>query len=285
MRLLILASCVALNVARGQATPLQTVNRTVASADGTTIAYSVTGMGSTALVFVHGWACDRSYWREQVPFFAPAFKVITLDLAGHGLSGRTRTDWSIARFAEDVEAVVRDAGVERAVLIGHSLGGPIVVEAALRMPRQSTAVVGVDTFLDQWRPASFTSFVARLRADFVPTVNGFVRTVLFNAQSDTTLRAQVAASMSAVSPEIGASAMAALIPWLGQRSAQAFGELRVPLATIQSSGSARRMVGAGRGADVVFDEVLFTGLSHFLMIENPSRFNAVLDSLVRKTLK
>ena len=92
------------------------------SVDGVPIHYDVQGNGATALVFVHGWCCDRHYWDRQVSHF-PHYTVATLDLAGHGESGRDRTRWTMPAFGQDVVAVVEQLGLEQVVLIGHSMGG------------------------------------------------------------------------------------------------------------------------------------------------------------------
>ena len=60
--------------------------RVALSKDGTPISYEVHGAGDPTLVFVHGWSCDARYWREQVPYFSKKYRVITVDLAGHGHS-------------------------------------------------------------------------------------------------------------------------------------------------------------------------------------------------------
>ena len=56
----------------------------VVSWDNVAISYDVQGKGEPALVFVHGWSCDKSYWRLQVPYFAKRYKVVTIDLDGTG---------------------------------------------------------------------------------------------------------------------------------------------------------------------------------------------------------
>jgi len=67
----------------------------VLSKDGTPISYEISGTGEPALLFVHGWSCDARYWRVQVPHFSKKHRVIILDLAGHGHSGRYNGDGSI----------------------------------------------------------------------------------------------------------------------------------------------------------------------------------------------
>ena len=65
------------------------------SADGVSIAYEVRGAGKPALVFVHGWCCERTYWEEQLPQFADKYKIVAIDLAGHGESGLDRKEWTM----------------------------------------------------------------------------------------------------------------------------------------------------------------------------------------------
>src|SRR5688572_29373268 len=93
--------------------------RTVASADGVTIAYDVCGAGIPALVFVHGWSGRRGHWDQQLDDFANGHTVVRLDLAGHGASGSGRREWTLAAFAADVVAVCDALALESLVLIGH----------------------------------------------------------------------------------------------------------------------------------------------------------------------
>jgi pimeloyl-ACP methyl ester carboxylesterase len=127
------------------------LNRTTSSFDGVSIAYSVSGTAETALVFIHGGMSDRSFWDGQHTAFADRFRVIALDLAGHGESGQNRQEWSILQFGRDAIAVMDAENVSRAVLIGNSLGGPAAVEAAVLAPTRVLAVIGVDTLQDLGR--------------------------------------------------------------------------------------------------------------------------------------
>src|SRR5437660_6613032 len=113
--------------------------------DGLEIVGEVRGQGDTALVFLHGWCGDREYWKHQVDVFAPDYRVVTLDQAGHGESGKDRKVWSAGSLAGDVEAVVKALGLRRVILVGHSMGGAVALLAAKRMPGTVIAVIGVDT--------------------------------------------------------------------------------------------------------------------------------------------
>jgi len=105
-------------------------NEKVASIDGERIAYEVRGKGDLAIVLVHGWSCDRSYFQHQLESFSDRYIVVTPDLAGHGESTLGRENYTIALFGADVAAVVRKLDLKRVVLVGHSMGGDVVVAAA-----------------------------------------------------------------------------------------------------------------------------------------------------------
>src|SRR5207244_1234309 len=102
-----------------------------ASVDGLKIHSSSTGQGPRTLVFVHGWTCDSSSWVEQVPAFAKSYRVITLDLPGHGQSDSPADGkFSMDLFARAVEAVREEAKADKIVLVGHSMGAPVIRQYA-----------------------------------------------------------------------------------------------------------------------------------------------------------
>src|SRR5262245_14330403 len=140
---------------------------TAISDDGVTIHFQVHGKGTVTLVLVHGWALDRRLWDGQVPALAARHRVVTLDLAGHGESGRQRAEWTMAAFGQDVKAVVEAVNAGQVVLVGHSMGGPVVLEAARRMPERTKGVVLIDTLLDveqRTPPEQLEAFIRQLEA-------------------------------------------------------------------------------------------------------------------------
>jgi pimeloyl-ACP methyl ester carboxylesterase len=168
------------------------------STDGLPIQYEVQGSGTPALVFVHGWCCDRHVWDRKVGHFAPHYTVVRLDLAGHGASGRTRTRWTMEAFGQDVAAVVEQLGLEQVVLIGHSMGGAVIVEAARRLPATVIGLVGAETWHDLGHaltPEQIAGFLAPFRADFAEATRTFARS-MFVPASDVTLTEEIMRSMS-----------------------------------------------------------------------------------------
>lgn len=109
--------------------------------DGTKIHYSDTGKGKNALVFIHGWACNLGFWEKNSAAF-PENRVIALDLPGHGKSDKPKTVYNMDFFAGAVEAVMRDAKVKKAVLVGHSMGTPVARQFYRLYPKISAATPG-----------------------------------------------------------------------------------------------------------------------------------------------
>src|SRR5215210_6172038 len=89
-----------------------------AKLDGARIHYKSYGKGKHALVLIHGWGSNLTFWRDQIPDFAKRNRVIALDLPGHGESDKPEIAYSMDLFANAIDAVMRDAKVERAVLMG-----------------------------------------------------------------------------------------------------------------------------------------------------------------------
>ena len=98
------------------------------------IHHVVTGDGRPPIVFVHGFACAHSDWDAQVAHFSPRHQTIAVDLRGHGASPGEAAECSIERYGADVAEVMRALALPPAVLVGHSMGCRVAVEAALQAP-------------------------------------------------------------------------------------------------------------------------------------------------------
>ena len=141
----------------------------VHSKDGTSISYEIYGAGEPTLVFVHGWSCDARYWRAQLAHFSKNYRVVMLDLAGHGHSGTTRSQYTMRAFGEDIRAVTEATGSPSVILIGHSMGGSVIAEAARLMPNRVIGLIGVDTLENIEYPMTreeLEKIMAPLKKDF-----------------------------------------------------------------------------------------------------------------------
>jgi len=254
----------------------------VASKDGTSISYEVYGTGEPTLVFVHGWSCDSRYWRKQIDPFSENHKIILIDLAGHGHSGMTRENYSMKAFGEDVQAVVEAVGDEKVILIGHSMGGTVIAEAARLMPQKVKALIGVDTYENIEYPLSkeeFDLMITPFENDFQTGTGQFVRQMLLPAE-DTMLQNWIIADMSAAPPVIAISAMKELLMQsVTGEAANIFDDIRIPIFAVKGDLWPVDFE-ANRRHMKSFDAVEIENADHFLMIDRPEEFNTELKKVI-----
>jgi pimeloyl-ACP methyl ester carboxylesterase len=248
----------------------------VRSADGARIAYASVGAGSPALILVHGWSCDRCYWDGQLARLSREFQVVTIDLAGHGDSDRHRQEWTIESFGDDVASVANHLALDDVVLVGHSMGGDVILAAATKLPGRVRGLVWVDTYgkLPHLRTHDEVhQRMAPFRADFVESTRAFVRT-LFGPCSDPLLVERIARDMSDAPVAVALAAMEAA--WtFAARVPTLLAELRLPLVAINPDNADTDVESLRR---FEIEVALLPGSGHFPMLEDSQAFN---DQLVK----
>ena len=261
--------------------PVSAPAGTATSPDGVVLHFTDQGQGSPTLVFVHGWSCDATYWDAQVAHFAPKHRVVAIDLAGHGASGQERKAYTMEAFGADVAAVLAQLDLKDAILVGHSMGGAVIVEAALAAPDHVLGLVGVDNFQNvtlKLPPESIDVFVSTFEADFVPRVRAWVGH-FFPAGADSALAAGIAADMASAPPAVGLSAMRELLHWYGNRTSERLPLLKVPLMCINADMQPT-MVEPIKALVPGYQLRLMAGRGHFVMREDPAKFNELLGETV-----
>jgi pimeloyl-ACP methyl ester carboxylesterase len=116
------------------------------SDQGVNIAYTDNGKGDTTLLFVHGWCINKGYWTNQVNLFDKKYRVVTVDLPGFGQSGKNRNVWNTEAFGRDIDSVMSQLNLKNVILVGHSMAGDIVLQAAVNAQERVIGLVGVDNF-------------------------------------------------------------------------------------------------------------------------------------------
>jgi pimeloyl-ACP methyl ester carboxylesterase len=254
------------------------VPRIVDSSVGVHISYRVYGHGEPMVVLIHGWACDSNYWAAQIADLAARYTVVTLDLAGHGASNANRDDWSMNAFARDVAAVVEALPTpRRVVLVGHSMGAPVAVEAAALLADRTIGVIAVDSLKRVGGPrpseAEIAARHAALEKDFIGGTRALVAKAFFRPDADPAFVRRVADDMAQEPPEVALPAMDALARW---DAVPALQRLTVPIVAINSDLNS---VTDDKGIQAVvprFRSTTLPGTGHFLMMQEPKRFNPVL---------
>jgi pimeloyl-ACP methyl ester carboxylesterase len=148
--------------------------------NGATIAYDDRGSGSPAFVFIHGWACDRTCWSEQLAEFSKRHRCIAVDLRGRGESPAA-PPFRAGQALEDVAAIIRELAIGPAILVGHSLGGIIALALNGRYPELVLGVVTIDSPITAQTGAGSPRSVSLIReAGSMRAVEGFIGTFAYD---------------------------------------------------------------------------------------------------------
>lgn len=266
--------------------PSDDVEGEVTSADGVSIHYRARAIDapSVTVVFVHCWTCTSENWEHAaVRLEHRGYRVITLDLAGHGKSGKNRATWSMEAFGADVRAVVEKLSAKNVVLVGHSMGGAVIIEAARAMPDRVTGLIAIDTLSNLRKkpdPAFTDSMAKKLEADFPNTVEQLART-RFPKDADPAVVKKVIDEMRAADPKIAIPIFRAMFDYdAGARMA----EVKAPLRAIESDMHPTDVEG-NRTIAPGFDAVIMPNVGHWPMFEAPDRFDQALETTLASLTK
>jgi pimeloyl-ACP methyl ester carboxylesterase len=252
------------------------------SSDGNPISYEVYGAGEPTLVFVHGWSCDARYWHEQIPYFSKQHRMVILDLAGHGHSGSTRTRYTMKSFGEDVLAVTEAIGSRVVILIGHSMGGSVIAEAARLMPDRVIGLIGVDTLENieyPMTPDEFAVMIEPLEDNFSAGTRKFIEEMMLPS-SDQALREWILADISAAPKSVALSAIREMMSqYITGEAAKIFDEIKVPVIVVKSDMWPVDYA-ANRRHMASFEALVLKHADHFLMMNRPDEFNHLLDKAI-----
>ena len=263
------------------------VRKNIRTKDGLNIVCEVRGKGDVALVFLHGWCGDRAYWKNQVNAFAANYRVVTLDQAGHGESGKNRKNWSVSGLAQDVEAVVKALGLKRVILIGHSMGGPVSLLAAKRMPKTVVAVIGVDTLQNaEFKMPEETTkkFLKGFEADFKGTLRAGFDGML-HEKTDPKLK-QWLLTRALAQDETMALGLMRDMSKLDMTTL--LKGVKAPVRCINSGGGYQFFTATAvainkKYAD--FDAVIIDKVGHYPMLEKPAEFNQKLRKVLKDVVR
>jgi pimeloyl-ACP methyl ester carboxylesterase len=254
---------------------------TVRSKDGVAVHHVAQGRGEPALVFVHGFGIDGTYFRHAMEALSSTRRVVAVDLPGHGKSGRDRKDWTIAAFADDVRAVADHLELKRLVLLGHSMSGAVVLEAARLLGDRVAGVVPVDTLLDPEptiSEADIAGALAGFEADYPGTARAFGEKYMFVPATPKAVRDRVMADWTAMDP---AAARAMLGNTWRYDPRPAIHALHVPIVSVNADQHPTNRDSWRKHAPG-FEAVIVRGTGHYPMLEKPAEFVAAVKEAVAK---
>jgi len=240
------------------------------------ISYKLSGKGDTTVLFVHGWCIDKNYWQQQQDALSQFYTVVSMDIGGHGQNGHNRTDWSMEEFGKDVTAVVNGLDLKNVVLVGHSMGGDIILEAALAQPDKVIGFVGIDNFkafvdsftVDEKR--WIDSFMAACRTHFDSTAIKYSRQTLFPPNYADT------ASVN----RVGIESLRKNIDYASSEPGN-MAKLGIPVHLIVSDFGETREQQLALYARAGYTIDTIKGVGHYPMIEKPKEFTDKLLKVIR----
>ena len=265
------------------------------TSDGAKVYYEDQGEGQPILL-VHGWLCSSRFWRENVADLAKAFRVVTIDLRGHGNSSKTLTGHTIKQYARDVREVIERLGLQQTVLLGWSLGGAVVLSYYEQFGKDTRlkALGLVDSAPFPFSPAGWNSHALRnynydaMNATFANlTANprefaiGFTHRIFKQKPSEGDMD-WVVAEMLKTPPWI---AEAVYSNFLMSDHAESLPAIKLPVVVFAADsgvfpkGIAMGKAIAGQVPQGTF--IPFEDAGHILFYEQPRKFNGALTDFVK----
>ena len=251
------------------------------SLDGAKIHYLNFGAGSDALVLIHGWTQNIDAWRDQIPELAKRNRVIAIDLPGHGGSDKPEVKYSMDYFARAIDAVMRDAKVSRAVLVGHSMGTPVARQFYRKYPEKTLAIVIVDGALKPFGDAAMMNgLIAGLKGpNYKETI-----AQMFTGLSGPSLAPEIKERITASTMNTPQPVLVSAMEGMADPSIWGDDKINVPVLAIMAKNPfyPPNIEELSRPLVPNLEFQMWEGVGHFLMMEKPKEFNAAVIAFLDK---
>ena len=250
---------------------------------GVNIDYNDSKIGDTTLLFIHGWNINKTYWASQTSFFSKKYRVVALDLPGFGKSGKNRKNWTVEEYGKDVTAILTKLDLKNVILIGHSMSGAIVVDAALKNPTRVIGVVGIDNFtnfgtvLSPQVKKDISDAYKALRTHYKTIALQYANQSLFSPSTDSIVKKRVINDFLNVDSTIAVEILETNDKYPLDEKVKL---LKKTLYLINSSNHPTDTSGFKR-FKVPFKLLHLGPTGHYPMIENPIEFNKALEQVIR----
>lgn len=253
------------------------------STDGVKIRYYEHGRGEPPIIFVHGFASDHWDWEFQAVHFADKHRVVVVELAGFGASGNQRENWTMGMFGEDVVSVIEHLNLDDVVLVGQSMGGAVILEAAERIPEKIRGLVPVDMFQNveaKYPVENIDQRIERVMERVRHPEREEIRKA-FKREVDPIIIDRIIHCFESSSRIGWEPAIRDLGRWLNQDLISALEEIKLPIICINSDNQETH-VEIGRKYTPLFDAVVIENTGHAVMLDAPDEFNRALEKVVIK---
>ena len=243
--------------------------------NGIALFYEEAGKGAPPILLVHGLAGDHTFMTPQFEHFRRSHRVVSVDLRGHGQSEQPQQEYTIAGFADDLAWLCRELGTYKPVLIGHSLGGMIVLDLAARYPDVPAAIVALDAIIVP--PAGTDAWLQPVTQGLrTPAYREVLRQFMelsFAPTDDPQRKARLVDQMVSAPQQVVVSTWDGMFAW---DSATAAAACKAPVLYIDTGTPNADLP---RFHELCLQLVIgkTVGSGHFLELEVPEQVNAMID--------
>jgi pimeloyl-ACP methyl ester carboxylesterase len=259
-------------------------DNTTMSADGVQISFISQGVGEPAVVFIHGWSNSKSIWDGQVSQFSKKYQTVALDLAGFGESGDNRDEWTIGSFANDVTAVIDKLNLKQVVLVGFSMGAPVAIETANKVPDRILGVVIVDDLhnIEMKVPPQMVAYIDSVFMDLVtnPTIEKMVGGGFVKKNPEESFK-RVVSMLNSASKTGWRESLNNTLRWNNESCIESVKKVSVPVTAINSDLQPTN-VEAFKAYVPSFQTKIIPGTGHVVMWDAPEEFNRLLEESIEE---
>jgi sigma-B regulation protein RsbQ len=249
------------------------------------INYEISGTQDTTLIFIHDWNLNLRYWDDQVAKLKGRYRILNLDLAGHGDSGKDRDHWTAESFARDITTIIEKEKITRAILIGHSLGSEVALQIQKFVPERVIGMIAIEAFknvsfnMTEDFEEEFHDHLTKFKSNYVEMSDEYARKNIRSRNRKVINR--IVQDYKNADPKIALAIYKNIVPKLEEEKENLL-QLPYKLILILSDydkvdeESLKRYLRAGYEIEWIHDA------GHFPMVEQPEQFQIALESGLSK---
>ncbi len=253
-----------------------------AKLDASRVHYLDYGKGGEAIVLIHGWGGSLDLWSEHIPTLRRTRnRTISISLPGHGQSDKPQTTYSMEYYARAVEAVLRDAKVKRAVLVGHSMGTPVARQFYRKFPEKTLGIVIVDGSL---RPFGDKKLMEGFLAGFRGPNYKEAGRQMFAGMAGPNLSPEIMTRVQSSFLNTPQHVLLGAMEGMADDSIWGMDKINVPVLAVMAKSPfwPADTEQFYRSIAPKLDFVMWDGVGHFLQMEKPAQFDDAVIAFLAK---
>jgi pimeloyl-ACP methyl ester carboxylesterase len=250
--------------------------------NGEELSYFDNEKGGTTLLFLHGAFIDKQYWNEQLSYFSEKYRVVAIDLPGHGKSSFNRKELTGQRFGKDVREFIKELSLENVVLIGHSFGSDVMLETVTENDTNIVGLIEIDHMKNvgmQLPKEVVAQIVAGLKADFENTCEQFARQALLTEATAPEIVSRLLKDYKGMNPEVGVPLLEYGFSY-SVRETELLKGLELKLHCVHVNYTPTNEESLKKYLGDNYELYMMEGTCHYPMLENPNELNATLEKIL-----